>query len=80
MHSAHLIGGKKLRSSLDSRERRRCVRLLCVVVHMCVFLCIHPITQDPEGDFANLAMLISYGGYGLDGCKIHDAGYLAVNS
>lgn len=53
-------------------ERRRCVKLLFVVVYIRVFLCINPITQDPEGDFANLAMLIRYGEYGLDVCKIHD--------
>lgn len=43
-----------------------------MVVYVCVFLCINPITQDPEGEFANLAMLIRYGEYGLDVCKILD--------
>lgn len=53
-------------------ERRRCVKLLFVVVYVCVFLYINPITQDPESDFANLAVLIRYGEYGLAVCNIHD--------
>lgn len=41
--------------------------------------CISPVTQDPEGDFANLAVLIRYGKSGLDVCRIHVIA-LVVNS
>lgn len=60
-----------------SGEQELCQTALCGSV--CVLLCISPITQDPEGAFANLALLMRFGEYELDVCKIRDVAYLAVN-
>lgn len=45
---------------------------------MFVSFSVSPITQDPEGTFANLALLMTFGEYGLDVCKIRDVAYLAL--